>query len=136
MRNVLARLFLALVLCLSMSAKGLALPPLSEAEVVSALTDSFSAFYKTSAPRSVPVSKVDVKVSNIQIGKIIQHQLQYGKLAEDIYPVRAEVEISIHYTQNVGPDKVVRGAKSSIGREGFAFFKNGFDEWASTYMSY
>lgn len=114
------------------------LPKISEAEVVASLTSNFSEFYKTSAPRPfVPVSKVDVKVTNVQIGNKIEKQLQYGKMAEEIWPVRAEVEITIHYAQaGVEPSTVIRGAKSIIGREGFAFHKNGFGEWAADYMSY
>lgn len=114
------------------------LPKISEAEVIASLTSSFSEFYKTNAPRPfVEVSKVDVKVTNVQIGGKIEKQLQYGKLAEEIWPVRAEVEITIHYAQaGVEPSTIIRGAKSKIGREGFAFHKNGFGEWASDYMSY
>lgn len=129
---------LVLISVWAFSGRDSGLPKISEAEVVGSLTAYFSDFYRTNAPRPfVEVSKVDVKVSNVQIGNKEEKQLQYGKLAEEIWPVRAEVEITIHYAQaDVPADTIIRGAKSKVGREGFAFHKNGFGEWASTYMSY
>ena len=65
----------------------------------------------------------DFQFGPIKAGRIIQKQVEYGRSAEDVCPIRIEYSFQVTHADG----RVERTAKGS--GETHLFYLNGFDEW-------
>lgn len=111
-------LFALLVLPLA-AASG---PP-SEAEIKKSIEKGFKEVYVD--PVVWKITRITCEFGPIKIGKITRKQVQYGKMAEPVWPVKVEVTIT-EYRGDTPYKKVTRGNSES---DIFLFYKDAFDEW-------
>jgi len=69
---------------------------------------------------------LDFTFGTIQVGGVTQKQIGAGEAARDVYPVKVEVDIDVHYSNNPTVQHAVRGTQPS---DVFFFYKDTFGEW-------
>jgi hypothetical protein len=110
---------------------GDSLPKISEDEITKSIQNNFIPYYTASYnDEGGGVGSVQVEVRDIRIGELTKWQLVDGKLAEDCWPVKANVRLTINYKKSA-PEERKRGEWNPVvPNEGFCFYKNSFKEWA------
>ncbi|CAA6605994.1 exported hypothetical protein [Rhodospirillaceae bacterium LM-1] len=125
--------FIALFLPLSLLLSGCwgdALPKISDNEIIKAIERSFIPHYISSYnDEGGGVGGVQIEVKEIQIGDIREMQLEWGKLAEPCWPVKAKVKVVINFKANTPQEKLRGGWNPVVPNEGFCFYKDNFKEW-------
>jgi hypothetical protein len=72
------------------------------------------------------VASATFEISNIQIGKSTLVQVEYGKDAQPVIPVRAIVKVHVTYSNNSSDRNVTRGESTD---DTFLFYRNAFGKW-------
>ena len=72
------------------------------------------------------VEKLTVDVSEPKLGQMVEKQMGRGELARPVFPVKAEVKISVKY---VGNDKVGEHTFGAGDGDAYFFYKDAFGEW-------
>lgn len=97
--------------------------PPTEAEVKKSIEKAFSETYVD--PVVWKITKATCEFGPIKFGKQTSKQVQWGKAAEPVWPVKVEVKV----TQFRG-DKVYKTiTRGSASDDIFLFYKDAFDEW-------
>ncbi|MBF0269562.1 MAG: hypothetical protein HQL44_13335 [Alphaproteobacteria bacterium] len=106
------------------------LPKISEGDIIKSIEKSFIPHYTSSYnDEGGGVASVQIEVKDIRIGGIKQMQLEWGKLAENCWPVKANVRVIINHKQHA-PQERKRGEwNPTVPNEGFCFYKDTFKEW-------
>jgi len=107
----------------SASVAGAACP--SEAEVKAALTRYITVDYWSAGQRDIwKIKSVsDFSFGPVKFGNIVKKQVEYGKPAEDVCPVRVEYSFT---TENQGGEK----KQTKMGEnQTQLFYKDAFGDW-------
>lgn len=94
-----------------------------DAEIKQSIEKGFTAVYVD--PTVWRITKIRCEFGPAKVGKLMQKQVQYGKNAEPVWPVKIEVKV-IQYKDGKEYKTVVRGVASD---DVFFFYRDAFDEW-------
>jgi hypothetical protein len=72
------------------------------------------------------VANVTIDVGPITMGNTTLKQVEYGKDAQPVCPVRTVVHVHVTYSNNPSDRDLTRGDKSD---DMFFFYKDSFDQW-------
>ncbi len=97
----------------------------SEAEVRAALTKYITVDYWSTGQRDIwKIRSVsDFSFGPMKVGKIIQKQVEYGKAAEDVCPIRMEYSFGTE-SQSGEKKQTKMGANQTM-----LFYKDAFGDW-------
>ncbi|MSP95586.1 MAG: hypothetical protein EXR00_09985 [Alphaproteobacteria bacterium] len=97
----------------------------TQAQVQAALTKYINVDYWTPAQRDIWKIKTvsPLNLGPVQFGRISQKQVEYGKMAQDVCPVRVVYSFG---TESVAGEK--KETKMGENKTNL-FYKNPFDEW-------
>lgn len=98
-------------------------PPPNEAEIRKSIEKGFREVYVD--PVVWKITRITCEFGPVKLGRITQKQVQYGKAAEPVWPVKVEVTIT-QYRGDTPYRKITRGTSDS---DIFLFYKDAFDEW-------
>lgn len=105
------------------SVRAASAPP-TEAEIKKSIEKGFAETYVD--PVVWKITKVKCDFGSVKIGSITQKQVQWGKSAEAVWPVKVVVTVT-QYRGDAVYRTVTRGDKSD---DVFFFYKDAFGDWS------
>jgi hypothetical protein len=97
--------------------------PLTEAEIKKSIETAFTETYVD--PVVWKITKIRCDFGPIKVGSQTQKQVQWGKAAEPVWPVKVVVKVT-EYRGDAAYKTITRGEKSD---DIFFFYKDAFGEW-------
>ena len=97
--------------------------PPTEAEVKQSIQKAFTETYVD--PKVWKITRITCEFGPVRFGQQVQKQVQWGKSAEPVWPVKVEVKVT-KYRGDQAYQTITRGDKSD---DVFLFYKDAFGDW-------
>lgn len=126
--RIFRRLFMLLggaFMAFGMAACKADLPPPTEAEVKQTVQIFLTEVYGKNDGGAV-FKDITLDFGAIEVGKVMQKQMDVGGVTRSVYPVKVPVKITVTFSNNPTIHTWQRGERSD---DVFFFYKDGFDKW-------
>lgn len=120
MKHLIFTIFAGLLLAIALPA---ASGPPAEADIKKSIDKAFSETYVD--PKIWKVTRIACEFGPVKIGKQVLKQVQWGKAAEPVWPVKVLVKVTEFRGDQVYK-VVTRGVTSD---DVFFFYRDAFDDW-------